>query len=100
MIDLLRSRRSIRRFTKKPIDAESIELIEEALLRSFSSRNIQPWQFIFVDDGELLKKLAVAKEHGAEFLSGAALAVVIAGDEETSDVWIEDCSIAAAIAHL
>jgi nitroreductase len=99
-IELLRSRRSIRKYRKAPIDKSAVDLLAESLLRSPSSRGINPWEFIFVDDGELLAKLSRAKPHGAEFLAGAVLAVVILGDETKSDVWIEDCSIAAIVAQL
>ncbi|MBN1576628.1 MAG: nitroreductase family protein [Chitinispirillaceae bacterium] len=100
MIDLLRTRRSIRRFTARPLDRETIDLFAEALLRSPSSRGINPWEFIFATEKPMLEKLSHAKVCHAEFLAGAALAVVILGNEETSDVWIEDCSIAAIIVQL
>ena len=100
MIDLLRSRRSIRKFTSQPIEAEKIEIIKEALLRSPSSRGINPWRFILVDDRALLEKLASAKKSGGEFLRHAALAIAICADDRQSDVWVEDCSIAAIICQL
>jgi nitroreductase len=100
MIELLRSRRSIRKYEKKAINKDSIEIIKEALLRSPSSRGIKPWSFIFVDDPDLLKKLSKAKEHGSDFLKDAALGIIICGDEEKSDAWIEDCSIASIITQL
>ncbi len=100
MIEFLRTRRSIRRYEKKPIDSESLEIIKEALLRCPSSRGTNPWTFILVDEAELLEGLSKAKEHGSDFLKKAALAIVVCGDETRSDVWIEDCSIAAIIAHL
>jgi nitroreductase len=58
MIDLLRNRRSIRQYLDRPIEPEKIERLKEAALRAPSSRNIDPWEFIFVDDRELLAKLA------------------------------------------
>ena len=100
MITLLRQRRSIRTFLQKRIEAAKIDLLTEALLRSPSSRNICPWEFIFVKESELLQKLSRAKQSGSAFLAKAPLAVVILGDEQKSDVWIEDCSIAAIILQL
>jgi nitroreductase len=100
MIEILRTRRSIRRYEKKPIDNKSLEIIKEALLRCPSSRGINPWAFILVDETELLEGLSKAKEHGSDFLKKAALAIVVCGDEALSDVWIEDCSIASIVAHL
>ncbi len=99
-IDLVRNRRSIRRYKKRPLDKETVDLLAEALLRSPSSRGFDSWEFIFVDDPELLHKLSRAKPVGAEFLADAALAIVFAGDDQKTDVWIEDCSIAAIITQL
>ncbi len=95
MIEILRNRRSVRKFEKRAIEEGKVEILKEALLRSPSSRSINPWEFIFVDDGKTLQKLGQAREHGSGFLAGAALAVVILGDTSKSDTCIEDCSIAA-----
>lgn len=100
MIDILRTRRSIRKYQPRPIEGEWIDLIEESLLRSPSSRGLNPWRFILVDDPDILKQLSDAKPHGSSFLQGAALGIVVCGDETGSDVWIEDCSIASVVAHL
>ena len=100
MIEILRSRRSIRKYEKRPIDEKSLETLKEALLRCPSSRGINPWTFIFVDEVDLLAGLSKAKEHGSGFLKNAVLAIVVCGDEADSDVWVEDCSIAAIVAHL
>ncbi len=100
MIDMLRRRRSIRSYLDKPVESEKIELLKEAVLRSPSSRNFNPWRFIFVDDKSIIEKLAAAKQHGSAFLKDAPLAVVVLGDSTTSDVWIEDCSIACILLQL
>ena len=100
MIELLRNRRSIRSYLDRPVEPEKIELLKEAVLRSPTSRNIDPWEFIFVDDRELLPRLAVCKPHGARFLEHAPLGIVVCGDSEASDVWIEDCSIASILVQM
>ena len=100
MIELLRKRRSIRKFTAEKIAAETIELLVEALLRAPSSRGINPWEFVLVDDPELLARLSVAKAHGSTFLKNAPLGIVVCADSTKSDVWIEDCSIASIIVQM
>lgn len=100
MIGLLRARRSIREYTGRPIEPEKIELLKEAVLRSPSSRNFDPWEFLFVDDRDLLGKLARCKPHGADFLEQAALGIVVCGDSQASDVWVEDCSVAAILVQM
>jgi len=100
MIELLRKRRSIRKFTTAKIAPELIETIVEAALRAPSSRGINPWEFILVDDAAIMLKLSAAKQHGSQFLKNAPLGIVVCADSAKSDVCIEDCSIAAIIVHL
>ena len=100
MIELLRKRRSIRKYKPEKISQQHLKLIEEALLRSPSSRNKRPWEFILIENPEMIIKLSNAKAHGSEFLKGAPLAIIIGGDESLTDVWVEDCSIASIVAQL
>lgn len=100
MIELLRNRRSIRKFTSQKIEADKVEILKEALLRSPTSRNRNPWEYIIIDDRETLDKLAIAKFMGLGFLKTAPFAVVICGDESVSDAWIEDCSISSILLQM
>jgi nitroreductase len=100
MLDVLYNRRSTRKFNDKKIEEGAIHQLLKAALLSPSSKNSQPWEFIVVDDPELLSQLSVSKPHGACLLKHAPLAVVVAGDKAKSDVWIEDCSIASIILQL
>src|SRR5680860_367773 len=100
MIELLRNRRSIRKFTNQSVEEEKQELLKEAVLRSPSSKNINPWEFIFVDDLEIILKLKECKPHGVTPLETAPLAVIICADETKNDVWIEDCSIASILLQI
>lgn len=98
-IDLMRKRRSIRKYQEKPLSREQIELLAEALLRAPSGKSKRSWQFIFIQDREVLERLAQAKPHGSALLKDAALAVVVVGDAKQTDTWIEDCSAAAISAQ-
>ncbi len=100
MIELLRTRRSIRKYTDQNIEPEKIEVLQEALLRSPSSKNINPWEFIFVNEPEKIQKLKECKPHGATPLATAKLAVVICADKTKNDMWVEDCSIASILLQL
>jgi len=100
MIELLRSRRSIRKYEDRPVEPAKVEILKEALLRAPTSRGLDPWEFVFVDDRELLGKLTRCKLHGASFLQQAALGIVVCGDSNTSDTWIEDCSIASILVQM
>jgi len=94
-ISLIQKRRSIRKFLKKRVEDEKIDLLIEAALRAPSSRGFNPWNFIVVTEQNLLAKLSLSKQHGSSFLKDAQLAVVVCADPEKSDVWIEDASIAS-----
>ena len=100
MLDLLRKRRSTRQFEDRPVASELIEQLIEAALRSPSSRGFNPWEFVVVTDPETRRKLAAAKQHGSGFLAEAPLHIVVAADTDKTDVWVEDCSIAAIILQL
>ncbi len=100
MIDLLRTRRSIRKYVQKPIDGKTIDVLIEALLRSPTSRNVKSWEFIVCDDRELLSQLSQAREQGSQQLRDAQLGIVVCADSTKSDVWVEDCSIAAILVQM
>lgn len=100
MINLLRARRSIRKYQKQNIGKDKIDILKEALLRSPSSRGFNPWEFILIDNKSIIEELSKSKQHGSEFLKNAALAIVVSGNEKRSDVWVEDCSIASVIVQL
>ncbi len=100
MLDILRNRRSIRKYKSQAIEEEKIELLKEAALRSPSSRGINPWRIIFVKERRDLAALSLAKESGSAFLKDAALGVVVCAEERQSDVWVEDCAIATIILQL
>ncbi len=100
MIDILRTRRSIRQYKNKIIEPEKMEILKEASLRAPSSRGINPRRLFFVTDKGLLEILSRAKTSGSSFLKNAALGVVVCAKQDDSDVWIEDCSIASIILQL
>lgn len=100
LFDILKSRRSIRKFQNKEVEKEKIDVILKSALLSPSSRSIRPWQFIAVTDAELLQQLSLCREPGPQFLAGAPLAIVVIADKGSSDVWIEDTSIASTIIQL
>lgn len=93
--DLVQKRRSIRKFTDAPIDAEDVKTIIRAGLMSPTSKSCRAWQFVVVDEKEVIERLAQSKSAGAEFVNGAPLAVVVCCDTQVSEAWIEDASIAA-----
>ena len=99
-LELLKNRRSTRIFTGEPLGEDDVCTLMKAALMSPSGHRINPWEFILVEDKDVLKALSVSKEHGAGLLEGAAMAVAVVADTTKTDVWIEDCSIATIIIQL
>ena len=60
MIDLIKSRRSIRSYKAKPVPREIVNAIIEAGNEAPSAMNSQPWRFVVVEDGDAKKKLLSA----------------------------------------
>jgi nitroreductase len=100
LLELLRSRRSTRKFKETQITPELVEKLMQAALMSPSSKRSNPWEFILVDDPEMLKALSVSKANGSKLLEGAALAVVVIADPAKTDAWVEDTSIASIYLQL
>jgi len=98
--DLIKNRRSMRKFTGEELSQDQVVTLLKAALMSPSSKRSNPWQFIVVDDKETLQQLSICKEMGASFLKDAALAIVVMADPLASDVWIEDAAIASLMIQL
>ena len=98
--DLIKNRRSMRKFTENELTQDQVVTLLKAALMSPSSKRSNPWQFIVVDNKETLQKLSFCKEMGASFLKDAAIAIVVLADPLISDVWIEDASIATLMIQL
>jgi len=98
--ELLKSRRSIRKYLPKAVEAEKIKKITTAVLMSPASKRANPWEFIVVQDRETLGKMAQCRPHGSKLLENAPLGIVVIADTTKSDVWIEDASIAALVIQL
>lgn len=100
MFDLLMTRRSIRKYKRKKVETEKIDMIIQAALTSPSGKNKRPWEFILIDNKEILDKLSISRGGASNFISNSSLAIVILGDPNISDTWIEDSSIASNIIQL
>lgn len=94
------TRTSVRRFTDQKVDDD----IKEALLRAAMSAptgvNRQPWEFIVVDDPEILSQLAESLPY-AKMAAHAPMAIVACGNsdrflsDEDSTLWVQDLSAAS-----
>ncbi|RLE62491.1 MAG: nitroreductase family protein [Thermoprotei archaeon] len=60
ILEIIKSRRSIRKFRPNPIPRELIEKILEAARWAPSAHNAQPWRFVVIRDYQMKLKLAKA----------------------------------------
>lgn len=91
-LDFLKQRRSYRQYTGEPVEKELLDQIVEAGLLAPSGRNIKPEELIVVTDPKLLTQLSQCRKAGSQMLEGAGACIIVLGDEDKTDVWVENCS--------
>ncbi|MBD3225287.1 MAG: nitroreductase family protein [Caldithrix sp.] len=78
-LEAIRTRRSIRQYTDRPVPQEAVQNLLQAAMQAPSARNYQPWHFIVINDRQMLD--TIAREHPyADMLQQAPLAIVLCGD--------------------
>ena len=97
---LLLERHSIRRYTDQPISPDDVRTIIEAGLLAPSSKSARSWQFVVVEDRDMLVRLSDLKPSYAASIKDCRLAVVVTSDPTQSEAYIEDASVAAILMHL
>jgi nitroreductase len=74
--DAVRTKRMVRRFDARAIEAERVERILDAGRHAASSKNLQRWDFIVIRDRALLEQLSKVGRY-AGHLAGASVAVAL-----------------------
>ena len=95
-LEAIHTRRSIRDYQDKPVSAELVEEIIGAAMMAPSAGNVRPWQFIVLDDPEVLARIPAIHPHGA-MAEKAPVSIMVCGDlslEKYPGNWIADCSAA------
>ena len=100
MLDLLLTRRSCRKFEDRAVEAEKKEKLLQAAQLGPTGKNTRPWEFVVVEKKEMLQKLGDCRQPNQPFLPKTPLAIVVLGNTQKTDTWIEDASIAAVIMQL
>ncbi len=94
LIEVMRSRRSVRQYTDEKISDEQIKKIVSAALLAPSGHSKYPCEFIIVKNSETLEKMSHCRVGVAKMLASAAAAVVVIADKEKSDTVVEDSAVA------
>ena len=93
-VDIILSRRSIRKYTDEPVSEEAMTSLLEAGMAAPSGRNLKPWHFVAVTSRETLDRLAEAHPYGKMLLTATAAIAVCGQIDISPDYWIQDCSAA------
>jgi len=100
-MNMIFKRTSVRKYTTEPVSSEEIEMLLKAGMAAPSAMNIQPWEFVVVQDRENLNKIMKIHPYSA-MLKEAPLAIIVCADIEKTaykgfaekKYWIQDCSAA------
>ena len=80
VIEVILTRRSIRKYSNKEIPTKIIANLLEAGMYAPSARNLQAWQFVVINNRGLLNELAEIHPYG-KMLKQAPLAILVCGDK-------------------
>ena len=79
--ELVRNRRSVRRYLDKPVEREKILACLEAARLAPSAENVQPWRFLVIDDPDVRQQFAAAAFSGiysfSRFAAKAPVLIII-----------------------
>lgn len=75
-IECMKTRRSVRAYLDKPVPKEVVEDIIDCGRLAASAMNVQPWQFIVVQDAALRRKIADITDYG-KFIEQSAVCVAV-----------------------
>jgi nitroreductase len=85
VFDAVRTVLAVRQYQDKPVPAEIVRRIVEAGRLTGSSMNRQPWHFIVVESGNMLRQLGALAKTGP-YVAQAPLAIVVAVERTTFSV--------------
>ena len=94
MLEIMRSRRSVRRYTDEKLSDEQLKKIVSGALLAPSGHSKYPCEFIVVKNRETLEKMSHCRKSVAKMLEGAAAAIVVVADKDKSDTFVEDSCVA------
>ena len=94
ILEVMRSRRSVRRYTDEKISDDSLKKILCGALLAPSGHSKYPCEFIVVKNRELLEKMSHCRKGVAKMLCEAQAAVVVIADKDKSDTYVEDSCVA------
>jgi nitroreductase len=81
VLEVIRKRRSIRKYISKPVEEDKLQKILEAGRWAPSASNKQPWHFVVIRDESMRKKLADIHAYG-RFMAESPVVIIVLSDPE------------------
>ena len=78
-LEAIHTRRSIRKYTDRPVPRELVTELLRAAMSAPSAVNAQPWVFIVIDDRKILDEIPTFSPY-AGMCREAPLAILVCGD--------------------
>ena len=98
--EVVKKRRSTRRYTGKPVEVEKLRAAMELALRAPSSKNTRSTRLMAVTNLDKVHALGRLRDWGSSLLEEAGAAIVVMGDEEASPMWQINATIMATVLQL
>lgn len=99
-LELLLTRRSIRRFRREDVDDEVIFKMLDAARFAPSARNSQPWEFIVIRDRKVKEELGRVHRYASPLLNAPLGIAVICNPKLSPTSYLVDCANATIYAML
>ena len=77
MLDIIKTRRSIRKFEDREVEKDKLKAILQGALTAPSSRGKRPWNLIAVTEKEQFNQLSQCREVGSSFLADASACIYL-----------------------
>ena len=95
MLEKIKTRRSIRRFTTDEVDDKTVDMIIEMGTWAPSGLNNQPWKFVIIRDQNVKERLS-AQTRYARVIQGANVCIAVFLDRDQSYDRIKDIQAVGA----
>lgn len=99
-LNTIMTRTSIRNFTSQKVEEDKVEQLLRAGMAAPTAMNCQPWEFVVINDRELLDQLCDSLP-SAKMLKEAQMAIIVCGNMQKAlegdmqSLWVQDASAAS-----
>ena len=99
-LEVIEKRKSVRKYSDRPVEREVLEAIVKVAQTAPSSRNSKSSAFMIIEDKNVIEALSLMRDYGASPLKSAQAALVVMGDTSKTDLWVDNCAISATFVQL